>query len=151
MTNAEDYSVQTARRAADRDELGDWVAAFLASPGSDNGDLAELLAEKPRWWIGPVELRISELYRLAGPPDDHVLCPMEDDEWGEGVEDLSQKIDDGLEPPPLVVSYRDQQLVVEDGNHRIEALRRTGARRAWAVVNFEDPDARDRFLEGDAP
>jgi hypothetical protein len=41
MSDDQDYSVESAREAAERDELGEWVARFLASPGSDNAELAE--------------------------------------------------------------------------------------------------------------
>jgi hypothetical protein len=36
-------------------------------------------------------------------------------------------------------------LVLEDGNHRVEALRRAGSNQAWAVIGFVDPEERDRF------
>jgi hypothetical protein len=143
----ERFTVESARRAAERDELGEWVARFLASPGSDNGALGHALTHPPRTWIGPVQLRIDQLHRLAGPPDHPVLCPVDDDEWRDDVDDLEEKVEDGWEPPPMVVTYRDDQLVLEDGNHRAEGLRRAGEDAAWAVVSFESPDERDRFLE----
>ena len=59
---------------------------------------------------------------------------------------MADGIEDGWEPPPLIVSFRDGQLVLEDGNHRVEGLRRAGAREAWAVINFDDPEQRDRFV-----
>jgi hypothetical protein len=43
------------------------------------------------------------------------------------------------------VMYRNEQLVLEDGNHRVEGLRRAGEDQAWAVVGFEDPEARSDF------
>jgi hypothetical protein len=45
----------------------------------------------------------------------------------------------------VIVSHRDGQLVLEDGNHRVEGLRRAGKDHAWAVIAFEDPGERDRF------
>jgi hypothetical protein len=146
MDDTQEYTTETARAAAERDELADWVAAFLASPGSDNAPLAELLAERPRWWIGPLQLPIDRLNRLAGPSDHPVLEPVDDDEWRDDVEDLAETIEEGWEPPPMVVTHRDGQLVLEDGNHRVEGLRRAGIDQAWCVVNFLDPDERDRFL-----
>ncbi len=146
MDDGQDYTTETARTAAASDELGDWVARFLASPGSDNAELAELLAERPRWWIGPVQLPIDRLNRLAGPSDQPVLEPTDDDEWRDDVADMAERIEGGWEPPPVVVTYRDDQLVLEDGNHRVEGLRRAGIDQAWSVVNFLDPDERDRFL-----
>lgn len=139
------YSLDAAREAAERDELGDWVARFLSSPGSDNAPLADLLAERPRWWLGPVQLPIDQLHRLAGPPGEPVLVPVDEDHWGEDVEEMEERVEEGWEPPPVIVTYRNGQLVLEDGNHRVESLRRAGERRAWAVVSFEDPEERDRF------
>jgi hypothetical protein len=46
----------------------------------------------------------------------------------------------------LIVSFREGQLVLEDGNHRVESIRRTGTDTAWAVVSFDDEAARDRFV-----
>ena len=139
------YTVETARAAAERDELAEWVAGFLASPGSDNAPLGEELTSRPRWWLGPVKVPIDQLNRLAGPPGDPVLRPTTEDEWREDVDDLEDKVDDGWEPPPVVVTFRDDQLVLEDGNHRVEGIRRTGETEAWAVIGFEDPELRERF------
>lgn len=145
MTDTEMFTVEAARAAAERDELGPWVARFLASPGSDNAPLAHSLTHPPRSWFGPVELPLDQLHRLAGPPDHPVLCPVDDDEWRDDVDDLEDKVEDGWEPPPMVVTYRDRQLVLEDGNHRVEGLRRAGADRAWSVISFEDDAQRDDF------
>jgi len=131
------FTTETARSAAARDALGDWVADFLASPGSDNAALGESLSESHRWWIGPVELPLDQLHRLAGAPGEPVLEVVDDDDWRDDVDDLADKVEEGHEPPPVIVTYRDGQLVVEDGNHRLEAIRRAGDDQAWAVVGFE--------------
>ena len=146
--DGDEYTVDTARRAAERDELEDWVARFLASPGSDNALLAERLREPPRWWLGPLELPIDQLHRLAGPPGQPVLEVVDEDDWRDDVEDLAERIEEkeDWDPPPSIVSYKKSgQLVLEDGNHRVEALRRAGEDRTWAIVAFEDPAERDRF------
>src|SRR5438477_12952591 len=69
MADGDEYSVEAARKASERDELGAWVSRFLVSPGSDNPILAEELSERHRFWIGPVRLPLSRLQRLAGPPE----------------------------------------------------------------------------------
>jgi hypothetical protein len=142
-----EFSVDGARRAAERNDLNGWVCRFLSSPGSDNAELGQMLTAEPRWWTGPVRLPIGSLHRLVGPPGDPVLCPIDDeDAWRDDVEDMARKIDaDGWEPPPVVVTCRDGELVLEDGNHRVEGLRRAGERDAWAVVGFENEQDRDRF------
>ena len=147
MSDHDEFSVDAARRAAERDELGDWVARFLASPGSDNAALATLLTEPPRWWIGPVRLPLDQLHRLAGPPGApgavrgrrRRLARRRRRPGG-------ARSRTGWEPPPVIVTYRDDELVLEDGNHRVEGLRRAGEDQAWAVVGFEDPGERDRFV-----
>jgi hypothetical protein len=59
---------------------------------------------------------------------------------------MSDSTEDGWEAPPLIVSYRDSQLVVEDDNHRIEGLRRCGHAEYWALVGFDDDDQRRTFM-----
>ena len=147
MDTHPDYNLETAREAGRREELGDWVARFLSSPGSDNGPLAANLTDPPRSWLGPVEVPLDQLNRLAGPPGAPALQPMDDDEWRDDVQELADQVEGGAEPPPVVVSFRDSKLILEDGNHRVEALRRAGVERAWAIIGFDDPDQRDRFVE----
>lgn len=144
--SSENFTVETARAAAESDEIDAWMARFLASPGSDNAQLGRMLLERGLVWIGPVELRIDQLNRLAGPADQPVLVPIEEDEWRDDVADLEEKVEDGWEPPPVVVTYEDGQLKLEDGNHRVEGLRRAGEDTIWAVVGFATTDERDRFI-----
>jgi hypothetical protein len=146
MSGHREYTPETARAAAERDQLDDWVAEFLSSPGSDNAELADELTGRLGWWLGPVQVPIDDLHRLAGPPGAPVLRELDEDEWREDVDDLSRRIEGGHEPPPVIASYRDGQLVLEDGNHRVEAARRAGADQAWAVVGFERVEERDRYL-----
>ncbi len=145
MPDHDRYSLDGARAAAERDELGEWVAEFLASPGSDNGALAAALTDRLRWWLGPVLVPLDQLNRLAGPPGDPVLCPVDEDYWRDDVDDLSEKVEDGWEPPPVIASYQDGELFLEDGNHRVEGVRRSGTDETWAVIGFDSPEERDRF------
>jgi hypothetical protein len=145
MSDAHEYSVESARDAAARDDMGDWVARFLASPGSDNAALGEKLAAELRWWAGPVLLPIDRMHRLAGPPGEPVLCPVDEEAWDDRVDDMQSEVEDGSELPPVILALRDGNLVLEDGNHRVEGLRQAGRGRAWAVVGFESRQDRDRF------
>jgi hypothetical protein len=145
MSDNHEYSVEAAREAAERGELDAWVARFLASPGSDNAALAARLSERPRWWLGPVQVPVDQLHRLAGPPDAPVLCSVDEDYWRDDVDTMAHRIEDQWEPPPVIVSHRDGKLVLEDGNHRVEGIRRAGKDHAWAVIAFEDPGERDGF------
>ena len=145
MTDTHEYSVDAAREAADRDDLNTWVADFLASPGSDNAALGEMLTQPPRSWLGPMKLPIDQLNRLAGPSDDPVLVEVDEDDWRDDVGAMAERVAQGWEPPPVIVTFRDDQLVLEDGNHRVEALRQAGRDDAWGLVSFENAADRERF------
>jgi len=145
MRDHHEFSVDAARAAAADDALDAWMAEFLASPGSDNAELAEILRDRELWWLGPLLLPIDRLHRLAGPPGHPVLTEVDEGWWRDDVGALGERISAGWEPPPLVVTHRDRQLVVEDGNHRIEAIRQAGGDEAWAIVGFEEQVERDRY------
>jgi hypothetical protein len=138
------FSLATARAAAERDELALWVGDFLASRGSDNAVLAAALATDRHWWLGPVSVPVDDLVRLAGPEDD-ALVPVEEQEWESDVEDMAESLEEGWEPPPLLVEHQDGRLLLQDGNHRYEALTRAGEPEAWVVIWFDSPEERDAF------
>jgi hypothetical protein len=138
MSDDEQYSVEAARAAAERGDLRAWVSRFLASPGSDNAALGAALSERLEHWAGPMQLPLRRIHRLAGPPEDPVLCPVDEDYWDDRVDDMAEQIEEkDWQPAPVIVSFRDGQLMLEDGNHRLESLRRAGRRWAWAIVGFE--------------
>ncbi len=138
---------RSAQAAAERDELGGWVRTFLASPGSDNAALGDQLTDRMSSWLGPMPLPVDLLDRLAGPPGAPVLVPVDDEEWRDDVEQLERRMVDGWRPAPVVVTFRDGHFALEDGNHRVEGLRRAGGRETWAVVGFEDETDRAAFEE----
>jgi hypothetical protein len=146
MTEDPDLTIDGARAAAAVDDLPAWVHRFLSSPGSDNAALADALTDPPRAWAGPVEVSLDDLHRLAGPEGGPVLVEVEEEEWRDDVGDLAEKVEDGFEPAPLVATFKDDHLMLEDGNHRAEALRRAGHERAWTVIAFPDAEVRARFL-----
>ena len=132
-----DFSLASARAAAAEDKIAIWVGEFLASRGSDNAILAAALAQKPHWWVGPILVPLDELVRLAGPEDD-ALVPISTDEWEGDVGEMQESIDEGWEPPPLLAEYQDGRLLLQDGNHRYEALVRAEERETWVLVFFDD-------------
>jgi hypothetical protein len=145
------FTLASARAAAgDDDELARWAGAFLASRGSDNPLLAAALAQEPHWWLGPLLVPVEELVRLAGP-EDEATCPIEPDEWEGDVDEMEEGLEEGWEPPPLLAQYQDGRLLLQDGNHRYEALVRAGETHAWTLVFFDDPRQRDEFRETTLP
>ncbi len=106
--------------------------------------LAAALAQREHWWVGPIRVPLDAIERLAGPEDDAVV-PIEPRMWDDDVEHMEDSLEQGWEPPPLLAEHRDGRLLLQDGNHRFEALRRQGAAEAWVLVYFDDPRDRDAF------
>jgi hypothetical protein len=148
MGNDPKFSLASAVAAAKEDMLPLWVGDFLASRGSDNEILAGALAQDPHWWAGPLKLQLDDLIRLAGPEDEEVLVPIEEKEWEGDVEEMESSLEEGWDPPPLIAEYQDGRLLLQDGNHRYEALTRAGQEDAWVIVMFASEDDREAFLKG---
>jgi hypothetical protein len=139
-----EFNLASARAAAAANETAIWVGDFLASRGSDNEILAAALAQKQHWWVGPILVPLEELVRLAGPEDD-ALVPIEEDEWEGDVGEMQESIDQGWEPPPLLAEYQDGRLLLQDGNHRYEALVRAEEPATWVLVFFDDEAEYEAF------
>src|SRR5215475_10042626 len=57
---------------------------------------------------------------------------------------MEDSLDAGWEPPPLLAEFQTGRLLLQDGNHRYEALVRAGEAEAWVLVWFDDERTRDR-------
>lgn len=143
MTDDRRFSLGSAFAAAADDRLATWVGEFLASRGSDNATLAAALAQERHWWLGPVQVPVEDLVRLAGP-EDEALVPIEPEEWEGDVGGMEDSIEHGWAPPPLLAEHQDGRLLLQDGNHRYEALVRAGETEAWVLIWFDD----ERELDG---
>ncbi len=137
MSDTRTFSLASAVAASKADELALWVGEFLSSRGSDNAALAAGLAQREHWWLGPLQVPVDDLVRLAGP-EDEALVPIEPKEWEGDIESMEESIESGWEPPPLLAEFQDGRLLLQDGNHRYEALVRTGELEAWVLVWFDD-------------
>ncbi|MDQ1433434.1 MAG: hypothetical protein QOF59_250, partial [Actinomycetota bacterium] len=140
-----EFSLASARAAAAADNTAIWVGEFLASRGSDNEILAAALAQKPHWWVGPILVPLEDLVRLAGPEDD-ALVPIETEQWEGDVEEMQESIGQGWEPPPLLAEYQDGRLLLQDGNHRYEALVRAEETATWVLVFFDQEGEYEAFI-----
>jgi len=151
VISSEEFSLASAQRAADEGMLAQWVVDFLASPGSDNAELAADLALSGATYLGPIPFELERLTPMAGPDEGRVAVPVPREVWELDVEAMEHSFKEGWRPPPLLVSHRDGKYYLEDGNHRYETLRRNGATHAWTILLFADEAERDRYLERHSP
>jgi hypothetical protein len=147
MTDDGKFSLATAREAANEGRLAAWVVDFLASPGSSNSALAAAFALSGATYLGPIRFALDRLTPMAGPVGDKVVVPVTEKVWESDVEAMEQSMEQGWHPPPLLVSCHDGRYFLEDGNHRYESLRRTGATHAWVILMFAGEAQRDRYVK----
>lgn len=146
MITEDPYSLGAAARADAEGRLAEWVTTFLASPGSDNEALAAELIFHGASFLGLVRLALGDLRPLAGPDHSAARVTVPAPQWDEEVRAMSESLARGWEPPPLLVSYNGGGYVIEDGNHRHDALLRAGATHTWAILVFWDDADRSAFL-----
>ena len=135
-------SLASAMEAARAGSLEQWVHSFLRGEG-DNPAFSDGLRLEPRRYWGPLTLPFNLFRRCCGPEPDNAFV-VDAVAFNRHVETLRARRLAGWDMPPLILQYRDGEFVLNDGNHRFEALRRSGADRYWAVVwTTGDADAQD--------
>lgn len=125
--------------------IEEWVHLFLNSVGG-NPPFSQGLKLEKRYWLGPVHIEISKLKRCCGPePEMQFHNPR--DEWEFEIEKFRELIRSGWDMPPLIVQHEGDDLVINDGNHRIEAMSREGYDKCWAIIwNTHYQDEIDQFI-----
>ena len=58
---------------------------------------------------------------------------------------MEASLERGWTAPPLLAELRDGHLLIQDGNHRYEALVREGEAAAWVIVWCDDADEAEGF------
>jgi hypothetical protein len=133
-------TLAAAVAADERGELGEWVQAFLRGPGQ-NAAFADGLSLAERWWL-LFDYPLGLLSTCSGP-DPSFEFPRDPERWEVAVESMAGEIKRGWQPPPLIASG--ESLIVRDGSHRYEALRRAGFERYWTIFYWERQRGPRRF------
>ena len=116
-------------------QLEIWVDTYLTSGTWANQALATGLKRQSRWWLGPLEIEISQLQRCCGP-EPGMEFRMDPAWWTERTGELAASLPDLAALPPLIIEYRQGLLSVRDGNHRLGALEQLGWRTCWVLIWF---------------
>lgn len=126
--------------------LEEWVHSFLHGPG-DNVPLSDGLKRQPRYWIGPVEAPLALLERCCGP-EIGLEYVIDETGWEQTMGSMAASLRNGWTPPPLIAQYRPEEGIfsVRDGNHRHEALRRSGQQAWWCVIWCDSEQVREEAL-----
>ena len=140
----ETFTLEAALVARDQGTFPQWLDAFLRGSGT-NVPLADGLRRDQRWWIGPVEIELSQLTLKCGPGLEY---HEEEASWNARIGALAAKIGQGLKVPPLIAEYKDGMLFLADGNHRYGALQLSGLQHYWTAIWFNSKEDFDSFVGG---
>lgn len=120
-------------------DIRNWTSAYLRGDGQ-NPDLAGGIEAYARHFIGPIDMELSKLHRIAGI-EAGMPYPKDREEWEKKVSEYQSLLTTGSQPPPLIViDFFDGGLAVADGNRRYESLMRAGFKSYWSILCLkEDP------------
>ena len=120
----------SAREAHAAGRLAEWSQAYLRGDGGNVG-IANPLRDREDDVYVLAEVGLDDVYPISGPEPDFDW-PVPPAEFERTVEVMQRMLDSGWDAPPLFVHMHTLRLV--DGNHRREALLRSGRRTYWAVM-----------------
>jgi|AntRauTorckE6833_2_1112554.scaffolds.fasta_scaffold16037_5 hypothetical protein len=118
------------------EDLRSYALQYLEGDG-DNKKLKERIESTKCRSIELINFPLKDLKRIIGP--DPKLAYFEEEEmWETRVEKLVTAIKDGYEPLPLfATNFWGRETALADGNHRHEALLRSGYDTYWVVFFTE--------------
>lgn len=83
--------------------------------------------------LGPLFIELDKLKRCCGPePEIQFVVPA--DGWENHISYFQSLIRNGWNMPPLIAYNEGNYLLVNDGNHRLEAMRREGIEKCWVII-----------------
>lgn len=126
------FTVNEALEFASRGDIEEWVHLFLNSVG-DNKPFSDGLKLQKRYWLGPFHIELEKLRRCCGPEPEMQFIVTADG-WESHISYFQKLIKDGWNIPPLIAYNQGDYLVVNDGNHRLEAMRREGIEKWWVII-----------------
>ncbi|WBW95567.1 ParB N-terminal domain-containing protein [Oceanirhabdus sp. W0125-5] len=139
------FNVNEAIEFYKKGDIEEWVHLFLNSVGN-NKPFSEGLKLQKRYWIGPILIDIDKLTRCCGP-EPEMQYYNSPESWDKHIEKFQDLIRDGWDMPPLIAENKEGKLIVNDGNHRIEALKRENIKKCWAIIWDSDSEENIKQFE----
>ena len=137
-------TLTTARVFAAEGRLEEWIHAYLCTDGH-NEPFSDGLKLDKRFYIGPLNMLLSLFTRCCGP-EETMQWQVHPEEFEKHVSSLEAAVQAHADLPPLIVQFTESGFTLNDGNHRLEAFRRTGV-DTYAVIIWGTAEAdKERFL-----
>lgn len=122
----------TLESALQAENIEKWVHEFLTTVGN-NTALSEGLKLEDRIFKGPIKMSLSTFNRCCGP-EEHMQFHEPKENFERRVTDMMDHIKKGWSMPPLIIKREKDGYELNDGNHRYEALLRSGIEKYWVIV-----------------
>jgi len=139
--NITGFTVTVAQSYAREGRIEEWIHNYLTTGTWSNLGLSVGLKKQARYWVGPLEIALSDISRCCGPEQnmEYHVDPML---WKIKTTELAASMVNPEELPPLIVQYTPSALSIRDGNHRYEALRLRGFVKCWCLIWYDSEQDR---------
>jgi len=126
-------TLSSASNYADVNRLEEWIHLFLCGEGN-NKDFSDGLKLRPRKFFAPEIMSFSKFERCCGP-ECNMKFQIPEENFLKRVEDIASLYNKGdWDMPPLIINREDNKYELNDGNHRLEALKKLGIDQYWVII-----------------
>jgi len=126
------YTLKSALACKSHASLEEWIHGFLQGEGN-NIELSDGLKKEKRIYTGPVYSPIESLTRVCGP-EEGMLYYEPKENFDDRVEILVDLYKHGWDMPPLIVNDLREEYIINDGSHRVEALRKMDIKEVPCIM-----------------
>jgi hypothetical protein len=130
--NSKIFTSTSAIQYSKNGKLEEWIHLFLNNEGNNLGFSKGLKLEK-RYYIHPEYLPLSLFSRCCGP-ENGMKYAVSIEDFEKKIANITNRINNGWDIPPLIVNYSNGIYELNDGNHRYEALIRSGYKYWYAII-----------------
>lgn len=125
------FTLEEAVTYASQGKAHDWIQAYLREEG-DNIPFADGLLLEKRFYTHPLKIDLNKFNRICGP-EENMKFRVSKDIFEQKVSNIIERRQKGWDMPPLIINYDKGVFDLNDGNHRHEAMLRSGVNEYYAV------------------
>lgn len=138
------FTGQFAREFSKEGRIEEWIHRFLCDEG-DNIPFSDGLKIEKRIYVGPLRMPVQIFERCCGPEED-MQYKVAIEGFEERVGRICLRIQSGWDMPPLIINYIDDRFILSDGNHRYEAIIRSGLKECDVIIWITSQEDYERFI-----
>jgi hypothetical protein len=140
-----EFELTNAIVAKENDKILEWTLEYLQSH-KRNKVVVEDIQKRKIVKMLLIEYPLKQLQRTMGRLNGEAETESVQ-KWVDRVKVFEDGIKDNRLPAPIIATDFWQKLHVVDGNHRHEALLKSGYKKYWTIFLLENPDSEKKVLE----